>query len=71
MYKSARNIDRVTVSPVAELNALNVLQPRRMLMTKAALDAIEEAGARNGDAKKPAKRRAKKPAAQSEASEEG
>lgn len=40
LYKSARNIDKVTVSPVADLNALSVLQPRRMLVTKAALDAI-------------------------------
>jgi large subunit ribosomal protein L4 len=40
VYKSARNIDQVTVSPVAELNALSVLQPRRMLVTKEALDAI-------------------------------
>ena len=45
VYKSARNIDRVTVSPVSGLNALNVLQPRRVLMTKAALDALR---ARNG-----------------------
>src|SRR5688572_4526315 len=28
VYKSARNIDKVTVSPVAELNALSVLTPR-------------------------------------------
>jgi len=42
VYKSARNIDKVTVSPVAELNALCVLQPRRMLVTKQALDAICE-----------------------------
>jgi large subunit ribosomal protein L4 len=40
VYKSARNIDQVTVSPVSGLNALNVLQPRRVLMTKAALDAL-------------------------------
>ena len=40
VYKSARNIDKVTVSPVAELNALAVLQPRRILVTKDALDAI-------------------------------
>jgi large subunit ribosomal protein L4 len=40
VYKSARNIDKVTVAPVAELNALSVLQPRRMLVTKEALDAI-------------------------------
>jgi len=43
VYKSARNIDRVTVSPVAELNALSVLTPRKMLVTKAALDAIKAA----------------------------
>jgi large subunit ribosomal protein L4 len=41
VYKSARNIDRVCVSPVAELNALSVLKPRRMLVTKAALDALK------------------------------
>jgi large subunit ribosomal protein L4 len=41
VYKSARNIDRVTVSPVEGLNALAVLQPRKMLVTKAALDAIK------------------------------
>ena len=40
VYKSARNIQGVTVTPVAELNALSVLQPRRMLVTKEALDAI-------------------------------
>ena len=43
VYKSARNIDRVTVSPVAELNALAILAPRKMLVTKAALDAIKAA----------------------------
>ncbi len=41
VYKSARNIDKVTVSPVADLNALSVLMPRKMLVTKAALDAIK------------------------------
>lgn len=40
VYKSARNIDRVTVSPVSGLNALLLLAPRRVLMTKAALDAV-------------------------------
>lgn len=44
VYKSARNIDKVTVSPVAELNALTVLKPRRMLVTKDALDAICQKG---------------------------
>ena len=31
------------MSPVADLNALSVLQPRRLLVTKAALDALEGA----------------------------
>jgi large subunit ribosomal protein L4 len=42
VYKSARNIDRVTVLPAADLNALAVLTPQKMLVTKAALDAIKE-----------------------------
>ncbi len=42
VYKSARNIPQVSVSPVSDLNALSVLTPRRMLVTKAALDAIKE-----------------------------
>jgi large subunit ribosomal protein L4 len=40
VYKSARNIDRVTVSPVSGLNALLLLTPKRVLMTKAALEAV-------------------------------
>jgi len=42
IYKSARNISGVTVSPVSDLNALSVLSPDRLLVTKAALDAIVE-----------------------------
>lgn len=45
VYKSARNIARVTISPVAELNVLNVLQPKRMLVTKAALDTLRQKAA--------------------------
>lgn len=41
VYKSARNIEGVRVAPVAELNALNVLQPRKLLLTKEALDALK------------------------------
>ena len=48
VYRSARNIARVTVSPVSDLNALSVLTPRRMLVTRAALDAIKQ---RNSQAK--------------------
>lgn len=43
VYKSARNIDKVSVSPVGDLNALAVLTPRKLLLTKAALDAIAAA----------------------------
>src|SRR5438552_4072658 len=42
VYRSARNIERVTVSPVGELNALAILQPRKLLVTRAALDAIKQ-----------------------------
>jgi large subunit ribosomal protein L4 len=42
VYKSARNIESVTVSPVSDLNALTVLSPKRMLVTRAALDAIKQ-----------------------------
>lgn len=45
VYRSARNISRVTVSPVEGLNALNVLSPRRLLVTKAALDTIQSGSA--------------------------
>jgi large subunit ribosomal protein L4 len=40
VYKSARNIAGVSVSPVEGLNALAVLGPQRVLVTRAALDAI-------------------------------
>jgi large subunit ribosomal protein L4 len=42
VYKSVRNIARVVLSPVAELNALSLLKPRRVLMTKAALDTFRK-----------------------------
>ena len=41
VYKSGRNITGVTVQPVREMNALSVLKPRRMLITKDALDKIK------------------------------
>jgi large subunit ribosomal protein L4 len=57
VYKSARNIDRVTISHVAELNALAILTPRKLLVTKAALDAIKQKApkAKSGAAKSGAK----------------
>jgi len=45
VYKSARNIDKVEVSPVGDLNAYVVLRPRRLLVTKAALDVIKSRSA--------------------------
>ncbi len=41
VYKSARNIDKVSVSPVSDLNALEVLRPKKLLVTQAALDTIK------------------------------
>jgi large subunit ribosomal protein L4 len=40
VYKSTRNLADVSVLPVTDLNALNVLRPQRLLMTTAALDAF-------------------------------
>lgn len=50
VYKSTRNIDRVSISPVSDLNALAVLTPQRMLVTRAALDAIKAKGGPAGSA---------------------
>jgi large subunit ribosomal protein L4 len=41
VYKSIRNIKGVSVMPVSELNALEILRPKRLLMTKAALEAFQ------------------------------
>lgn len=41
-YKSTRNLADVAILPIADLNALEVLSPRTVLMTKAALDAFRE-----------------------------
>lgn len=45
IYKSIRNLTDVSVVPVSELNTLNVLRPRRLLMTTSALDAFREKSA--------------------------
>lgn len=47
VYRSSRNIEGVSVSPVADLNALAVLKPKRLLVTKAALDEIKARAARS------------------------
>ncbi len=45
VYKSTRNLADVSVLPVSDLNALEVLRPRAVLMTKAALDAFRQKAA--------------------------
>ncbi|MEX0938032.1 MAG: 50S ribosomal protein L4 [Pirellulales bacterium] len=46
VYKSARNIPSVSVSPAAEINALSILSAKRLLVTKAALDGLKERAGR-------------------------
>ncbi len=48
VYKSVRNLPGVTILPVSDLNALDVLRPRRMLMTRSALLAFRDRVAANG-----------------------
>ncbi len=50
VYKSGRNIDRVSVAPASELNALSVLSAKRLLVTKGALDALKQRATVNGSA---------------------
>src|SRR5262249_48773658 len=42
VYRSARNIRGVSVSPAKEFNAYSVLKPKRLLLTKAALEELCE-----------------------------
>ncbi len=49
LYKSIRNMADVSVLPVSDLNALEVLRPKTVLMTRAALDAFR-AKAKSGQA---------------------
>jgi large subunit ribosomal protein L4 len=43
LYKSARNLPRVRVRPVADLNAYDVLWPQRLVFTRSAFEAVLEA----------------------------
>ena len=45
VYMSARNIDKVSVAHVSDLNALSILAPRKLLVTREALDAMKQRGA--------------------------
>ena len=56
VYKSARNIRGVEILPAAEFNAYHVLRPKRLLLTRAALDELRTI------AKKKLKRKATVPA---------
>lgn len=42
VYRSARNIESVWVSPARDLNAYNLLHQRRLVITKDAIDAIRD-----------------------------
>lgn len=42
VYKSARNIPGVNVTRVSDLNTLDVLRPKRMLVTKEAIEQIKQ-----------------------------
>jgi large subunit ribosomal protein L4 len=43
VYKSARNIRGVEVRPASDLNAYSVLRPKRLLLTRAALEELRQA----------------------------
>ncbi len=62
LWKSFRNIDGVSVAPVADLNAWSILRPRAIVMTTAAIDAFRSTVASRSKpaaaSKKPAKRSA-------------
>jgi large subunit ribosomal protein L4 len=71
LWKSFRNIDGVSVSPVADLNAWSILRPRAIVMTTAAIDAfratvksrVKPVAAGQKTAKRSAARRKAEPAA--------
>ena len=44
LYRSARNIGNLMISPARELNAYDVLRQRRFLVTKDALDVLKSVG---------------------------
>ena len=73
LWKSARNIAGVSVAPVADLNAWSLLQPRAVVMTTAAIDAIRASAVKSkdkpvGSNSKSGPRRAARPAAAKAAS---
>jgi large subunit ribosomal protein L4 len=71
LWKSARNIEGVSVSPVGDLNAWAILRPRKIVMTTAAIDAFRasaKAKARPASAGTPKRAVVKKTTAKTAAS---
>jgi large subunit ribosomal protein L4 len=70
LWKSARNIDGVSVAPVGDLNAWALLTPRAVVMTRAAIDAFRATVAKAaaprdaGSVRKPSTRRTRVGAAE-------
>lgn len=54
VYKSARNIADVSVTPASDLNAYSVLAAKRLLVTTEVLDALKAKAAGNGSKAAPA-----------------
>ena len=48
VWKSSRNIPNLQVSPARDLNAYSLLQQKRLLVTKAALDRLRQPATSNG-----------------------
>ena len=63
VWKSARNIEGVSVAPVAELNAWSILRPRSIVMTRAALEAFRDSAKATIGERKAGNRSAARPAA--------
>jgi large subunit ribosomal protein L4 len=50
VYRSARNIGGVEILPAAELNAYQVLRPKRLLLTRAALEELRQKNGKKAEA---------------------
>jgi large subunit ribosomal protein L4 len=53
VYRAARNIEGVEVLPAAQFNAYQVLRPKRLLLTRAALDELRQGPAKKEEAAAP------------------
>ena len=60
LWKSARNIEGVSVAPVGDLNAWSLLRPRAVVMTTAAIDAFRATLKSRVSAGRPSERRSSK-----------